>query len=111
MRKCFILAVSIMLCMILTQSAVAYAAPAEDVAVMPESGDHPTKPEPILDDNGVPLGEWRWDGDRGEWIFEELSPLTDMPWTGALRWPLPVLLLIGMQLLFFGWLMTREVKH
>jgi len=97
--------------MILTQSAVIYAATDGDLTVTFESGDNPPKPEPVSDDNGVPLGEWRWDEDRGEWIFEELPPLTDMPRTGVFRWPVPVLILIVMQLLFFGWLMKREVKH
>ena len=79
----------------------------------PDKGGHgktdpPQKPEPTLDDDGAPLGEWRWDEDRGEWIFEQLPPLTDLPQTGVLRWPIMVLILAGTQLMFFGWMANRR---
>jgi len=74
----------------------------------PTEKQPPPKPEPILDDDGVPLGEWRWDEDRGEWIFEQFPPLTDLPQTGVLRWPIMVLILIGTQLMFFGWMANRR---
>jgi uncharacterized repeat protein (TIGR02543 family) len=37
-----------------------------------------------LDEDGVPLGEWRYDDDLGEWIFDEYPPpLGNLPQTGA----------------------------
>jgi uncharacterized repeat protein (TIGR01451 family) len=36
-----------------------------------------------LDENGVPLGEWRWDEPTEEWVFEEYPPpLANLPQTG-----------------------------
>ncbi|MDR3277149.1 MAG: LPXTG cell wall anchor domain-containing protein, partial [Oscillospiraceae bacterium] len=35
-----------------------------------------------FDDDGTPLGEWRWDEDTGEWIFDPYVPLGDLPSTG-----------------------------
>ena len=34
------------------------------------------------DRNGAPLGEWRWDKELMEWIFEEYPPDTGLPQTG-----------------------------
>ncbi|MDR2156368.1 MAG: prealbumin-like fold domain-containing protein [Clostridiales Family XIII bacterium] len=36
----------------------------------------------VLDENGVPLGTWRYDPELGEWIFDAAPPLTDLPQTG-----------------------------
>ena len=35
-----------------------------------------------IDDNGSPLGEWRWDEEAEEWIYEAYTPLANMPKTG-----------------------------
>ena len=35
-----------------------------------------------LGEDGVPLGQWRWDAELGEWIFDEFPPLGDLPQTG-----------------------------
>jgi hypothetical protein len=37
----------------------------------------------VLDENGVPLGTWSYDPDLDEWIFDEATPLADLPQTGA----------------------------
>jgi hypothetical protein len=36
-----------------------------------------------LDEDGVPLGEWHWDNDLQEWIYDEYPPLGSLPRTGA----------------------------
>lgn len=49
-----------------------------------------------LDENGVPLGEWRWDNDTETWIFDEYAPMGMLPQTGgATPPPYMFLLLIG----------------
>ncbi|MDR3271071.1 MAG: hypothetical protein LBT32_06165 [Peptococcaceae bacterium] len=47
-----------------------------------------------LDEDGTPLGEWRWDEETGEWIFEEYdvprgggAPLDSLPKTGGQTLP------------------------
>ena len=36
-----------------------------------------------VDPAGVPLGEWHWDDDLEEWVFEEYPPpLANLPQTG-----------------------------
>jgi hypothetical protein len=73
----------------------------------PSSG--PGEPPPmIFDEEGVPLGEWRYDPELGEWIFDEFPPLAALPQTGQLRWPIPVLSLSGMMLFILGWVMRRK---
>jgi hypothetical protein len=37
----------------------------------------------VIDDEGVPLGTWSYDPDLEEWIFDEATPLADLPQTGA----------------------------
>ncbi|MDR3278344.1 MAG: Cna B-type domain-containing protein, partial [Oscillospiraceae bacterium] len=41
-------------------------------------------PDPVIvvDDDGVPQGQWTWDDDAGEWIFDPYIPLGDLPATG-----------------------------
>ena len=66
-----------------------------------------------FDENGTPLGEWHWDDDPGEWIYEEYPPLDsydppqdnyDLPQTGEgvgvplLLFMLPVLINLACQL-------------
>jgi hypothetical protein len=49
-----------------------------------------------FDEDGVPLGEWRYDEDEDEWIFDEYPiPLGDIPGTGDAGRALPLLLLVG----------------
>jgi hypothetical protein len=73
----------------------------------PSSG--PGDPPPmIFDEDGVPLGEWRYDPELGEWVFDEFPPLADLPQTGQLRWPIPVLALSGMILFVLGWATYRK---
>ena len=45
-----------------------------------------------FDEEGVPLGEWRWEEVIEEWIFDEYPPLGSLPRTGADN--LPGLLII-----------------
>ncbi|MDR2354683.1 MAG: hypothetical protein LBE16_00660, partial [Clostridiales Family XIII bacterium] len=60
--------------------------------------------------DGVPLGEWRWDEDAGQWIYDEYPPLSEnLPQTGdalpagfAHLWILPLL-----SLLWFGFARPR----
>ncbi|MDR3278116.1 MAG: LPXTG cell wall anchor domain-containing protein, partial [Oscillospiraceae bacterium] len=35
-----------------------------------------------FDEDGTPLGEWSYDEDTGEWIFDPYVPLGDLPATG-----------------------------
>jgi hypothetical protein len=60
-----------------------------------------------MDENGVPLGEWRWDEPTEQWIFDEYPPLAEMPQTGQLRWPIPVMAVAGMVLFAIGWAIKR----
>ena len=59
----------------------------EDPTPDPTPEPRPEPPEVIVDDNGVPLGEWRWDEDEQTWIFDEFVPLgeLDLPATGDER--------------------------
>jgi hypothetical protein len=70
-----------------------------------------------LDENGVPLGEWRYDDDAGEWVFDEYPPpLANLPQTGEAvfraissnLWAIPLL-----SLLWFGliWPGLRRRRH
>jgi hypothetical protein len=58
-------------------------------------------PDPVLvvDEDGVPQGQWTWDDDTGEWIFDPIVPLADVPATGdsgaALWMALAVTVLCG----------------
>jgi uncharacterized repeat protein (TIGR02543 family) len=36
-----------------------------------------------IDENGAPLGEWRWDEPTEQWIFDEYPPQSNLPQTGA----------------------------
>jgi hypothetical protein len=57
--------------------------------------------------DGTPLGEWRWDPEEGEWIYDEYPPLGELPQTGRLQWPVPVMALAGMTLFTSGWAIKR----
>ena len=46
-----------------------------------------------FDEDGVPLGEWHWDEEMEEWIFDEYPPLGSLPKTGAVGLPGGVMLL------------------
>ncbi|MDR2770817.1 MAG: hypothetical protein LBB57_02140, partial [Clostridiales Family XIII bacterium] len=99
--------------------------PGEDPSTEPGEGENPNeREEPTvpetpgrnvvpgengvyieLDENGIPLGEWRWDEPTQQWIFDEYPPLADLPQTGgvlsfqgiAYLWVFPLL-----SLLWFG---------
>jgi LPXTG-motif cell wall-anchored protein/uncharacterized repeat protein (TIGR02543 family) len=36
----------------------------------------------VVDEDGTPQGEWRWDEETGEWIFDPFVPLGEPPDTG-----------------------------
>jgi hypothetical protein len=66
----------------------------------------------IFDENGVPLGEWRYDPETGEWIFDEFPPLADLlPQTGQLRRPVPAMAFSGVLLFVIGWAMRKGEKR
>ena len=54
-----------------------------------------------FDEDGTPLGEWRWDDDDEMWIFEEYLPLGNLPQTGDAGNLLIWLIFIGCLLLGF----------
>ncbi|MDR1573229.1 MAG: hypothetical protein LBS24_02845, partial [Clostridiales Family XIII bacterium] len=62
------------------------------------------------DENGAPLGEWRWDEPTEQWIFDEYPPpLAALPQTGDVLpvatgqlWIFPLL-----SLLWFGFVWPR----
>lgn len=60
------------------------------------------------DEDGVPLGEWTYDDDLGEWVFNKYPPLADFPQTSALYWPVPVLAFTGMLAIAFGLKLMRK---
>ena len=64
-----------------------------------------------VDDQGTPLGEWRWDPIGESWIFDPYVPLYSLPQTGlALRAPY-VFALFGFSLLLTGIITRRVKKH
>jgi len=44
-------------------------------------------------EDGVPTGEWRWDDDLAEWIFDGSPPLGNLPRTGDAGVTMSLLLL------------------
>jgi hypothetical protein len=61
-----------------------------------------------LDEDGTPLGIWRWDPELEQWIFEEFPPLAELPQTGQLRWPVPALAALGILLFIIGFALNRR---
>lgn len=74
------------------------------------NGGLPPPPPPVLDDNGAPLGEWRWDPDLNKWVFDEYPPLAiiDLPQTGTLKWPVPAFAGAGILLVAAGYFINRR---
>lgn len=54
------------------------------------------------EDTGVPLGEWRWDDDGMEWIYDEYPPLSELPQTGAANMASLYLTVLGFTFIFAG---------
>ena len=70
-----------------------------------------------LDEDGVPLGEWRWDEEMEEWIFDEYPPpLGNLPATGdygsflLYRFGL-AMLIIGLFCAALGLLLRFKAQH
>ena len=63
-----------------------------------------------VDGNGTPLGEWKWNPDTQEWVFNEYPPLGTLPQTGMLNWPVPVMSVGGILLFSLGWIAVRNTK-
>jgi hypothetical protein len=61
-----------------------------------------------VDEDTVPVGQWVYDPDLDRWIFEELPPLAELPQTGQLRWPVPVLISLGAALFVLGFALNRR---
>jgi hypothetical protein len=66
-----------------------------------------------LDEDGTPLGEWKYDPEQNAWIFDEYPPLTEnisenLPQTGQLRWPVPALTILGVLMLTVGFAWNRK---
>jgi uncharacterized repeat protein (TIGR01451 family)/LPXTG-motif cell wall-anchored protein len=40
----------------------------------------------VVDEDGVPIGEWRWEPEEEIWIYEEYPPLGNLPQTGDTLW-------------------------
>jgi hypothetical protein len=60
------------------------------------------------DGEGVPLGEWHWDEELEDWVFDEYPPLeAPMPFTGGVNVVEPLffigLLLLGIGLILAAW--------
>ena len=64
-----------------------------------------------LDEDGVPLGEWRWDEEMEEWIFDEFPPLGSLPQTGAAGITAMALLAACGSSLGFGLSVRRGAKR
>ena len=55
-----------------------------------------------FDEDGVPLGEWHWDEDMEEWIFDEYPPpLAGLPSTDGFGVPLYRQMMFIFGLLYF----------
>ena len=70
-------------------------------------------PEPVVvyDDDGTPLGQWVWDEETEEWIFEENIPLGQLPPTDDTdKTALHVLIVIAMLMIAVVLLSSRR-KH
>ena len=62
-----------------------------------------------LDPDGVPLGQWDpKDDDPGSLIFDPFPPLANLPQTGQLRWPIPVLSCFGMLMAITGVIVVKR---
>ena len=61
-----------------------------------------------LDEDGIPLGRWEWSPDDEVWLFEQFPPLAELPQTGLLRWPIPVLLSAGLLMTAFGAVLVKR---
>jgi len=55
-----------------------------------------------VDEDGTPLGEWHYDEELGEWIFDKYPPLGTLPNTGDTGTPAYLFLLIGLSVLGMG---------
>ena len=55
-----------------------------------------------FDDEGVPLGEWRWDDDELMWIYDEYPPMGELPVTGRVYIPYHLLMVAGIILVIYG---------
>jgi uncharacterized repeat protein (TIGR01451 family) len=68
-----------------------------------------------LDEDGTPLGTWRWDDDEGEWIFDDEIPF-GTPDTPEKRNPTTgdpfvlILELLGVSLVFMGGLIITYIQ-
>ncbi|MDL2273872.1 hypothetical protein LJC34_04960 [Oscillospiraceae bacterium OttesenSCG-928-G22] len=62
----------------------------------------------VVDEDGTPLGTWTQDED-GEWIYEELIPLGDLPQAGGILLPF-VFILLGGALIFAGVWMKKSKR-
>jgi hypothetical protein len=61
-----------------------------------------------VDDDFIPLGQWIYDPELDQWIFEEFPPLAELPQTGQLRWPVPALTALGALLFIIGLALNRR---
>jgi LPXTG-motif cell wall-anchored protein len=60
-----------------------------------------------LGEDGTPQGEWRYDEESGEWIFEPIVPLVPLPQTGMLNWPVPVMSGLGVVCFSAGFVLLK----
>ena len=79
-----------------------------------------------VNENGSPLGYWRFDTELNAWVFEALteeeilafesdqnrvSSNEALPQTGQLRWPIPVLTILGLLVLMLGFFIIFKNKR
>jgi len=63
------------------------------------------------DPNGMPLGKWLYNADTGSWDFTGFPPLGDLPQTGMLNWPIPVMSVSGLILFTAGWIVVIKDRE
>ena len=63
-----------------------------------------------LDDNGTPVGEWHWDEDLNEWLFDEYPPLIGLPQTGY-NGVSPYLPVLSVWLIGMGMILRRRERQ
>jgi hypothetical protein len=55
-----------------------------------------------IGEDGTPLGEWHWSEAEEQWVFDEFTPMGDLPQTRDDGIPLSLLILFGLSCIGMG---------
>jgi LPXTG-motif cell wall-anchored protein len=64
-----------------------------------------------LDEDGIPLGIWKWDPEEEEWIFDDEIPLGNMPKTDGSQLPAFMLIILGLGMILAGFFLKRRYPN